>query len=596
MAGSTWDEREALILDAVNRASEDGTDPNPAARGAVAGVDDRVYGETVAALMDAGHLAGICQRNAGGEVSVLFIERLTHRGLEAVGRWRSDLATVEGADSGTSDRPGDARRVFLVQGRNQGAADAVSDLLASAGLLVIGWEEAVRAAGGGSPYTLDIVRAGMQLARAVVVLFTPDDIACLDPRLVRTSSADEEDTVLVGRARQNVVLEAGMALAFDDTRTVLVEIGRVAGLSDLAGKHVVRLDGTPPRRKALLQRLRDMGCDVNMDGERWMFSGDFSAAVFPFAAFELVASTAATKETTPERAAGSPVLARVSALDTFHPTGRSTPAGRTVDLHLRCGVVLPSAVGGPAVAEEVLSRTTGEHRETELADLLDASELTNWLRQQQQPFHLGDIPGWHPTGYNAGDISELAVEPYDDGGALGPVAAVCSVTTGWMTEAGSARLRPGIRVIADVMLRVLEYDEQRRPSPTRHATTPPPAPAALSLQELLDVLAATMSVADTASAGFMHLLEGDAPADGLLVCWLSTPGSSLDRVVDLTDFRAIPNAGSGTEGRIRKELPLAPDAVSLVPPNARRDAAKELLSDILERAGRRGYTEHLRSL
>lgn len=72
------------------------------------------------------------------------------------------------------------------------------------------------------------------MAQAVVVLFTPDDKARLDPRLLQSyDGADERE--FTGRARQNVLLEAGMALGIAQERTVMVRFGRPRRISDIEG-------------------------------------------------------------------------------------------------------------------------------------------------------------------------------------------------------------------------------------------------------------------------------------------------------------------------------------------------------------------------
>jgi hypothetical protein len=58
-------------------------------------------------------------------------------------------------------------------------------------------------------------------------------------------------------------------------KTVLVEVGELRSASDLAGRHVVRLDDTPEKRQELAQRLEDAGCPVNRSGTDWLRAGGF---------------------------------------------------------------------------------------------------------------------------------------------------------------------------------------------------------------------------------------------------------------------------------------------------------------------------------
>jgi hypothetical protein len=82
--------------------------------------------------------------------------------------------------------------------------------------------------------------------------------------------------VLADQARPNVLFEAGMAMGWNDSRTVLVELGRIRGLSDLAGRHVLRMTETSEKRHELVQRLRTAGLDVDSSGTGWMSAGDFT--------------------------------------------------------------------------------------------------------------------------------------------------------------------------------------------------------------------------------------------------------------------------------------------------------------------------------
>ncbi|MBL8223562.1 MAG: nucleotide-binding protein, partial [Bryobacterales bacterium] len=75
--------------------------------------------------------------------------------------------------------------------------------------------------------------------------------------------------------RPNVILEAGMALATDEARTILVSTGALRGMSDLDGRHVVRLNNSAERRNDLAQRLKIAGCDPDTNGTDWLSVGNF---------------------------------------------------------------------------------------------------------------------------------------------------------------------------------------------------------------------------------------------------------------------------------------------------------------------------------
>jgi len=169
------------------------------------------------------------------------------------------------------------RRVFLVHGRDLKAKSAVADLLRAFDLQVISWDEAAAQTGMGTPYTGDVVIAGMRDADAVVVLFTPDDLGCTSPKFVQPGDAGEERDPMP-QARLNVVFEAGMAMALNREATVLLEVGRVRPMSDTAGLNVVRLtSATIPERLQLGNRLKTAGLAVDVTGDTaWATAGDFT--------------------------------------------------------------------------------------------------------------------------------------------------------------------------------------------------------------------------------------------------------------------------------------------------------------------------------
>ena len=174
--------------------------------------------------------------------------------------------------------PTDAREVFVVHGRNGKARQAIFDFLRSIGLHPLEWSEAVQSTGRTSPYIGDILNSAFSKAHAVVVLMTPDDDALLREPL-RGDSDPPHETELSGQARPNVLFEAGMAMGRNEDRTILVELGTLRPFSDIAGRHVIRLDNTTQRRQELAQRLRSAGCPVNLDGTDWHTAGDFEAAL-----------------------------------------------------------------------------------------------------------------------------------------------------------------------------------------------------------------------------------------------------------------------------------------------------------------------------
>ena len=187
-------------------------------------------------------------------------------------------AEVASSPASVQRPPADARQVFVVHGRNEAARDAMFQFLRAVGLDPLEWSEARRRTGEGSPYIGDILNVAFRDAHAVVVLFTPDDEA----RLREPLHSDDEppyEVVLMGQARPNVLFEAGMAMGRDPNHTILVELGRLRPFSDIAGRHVLRLDNSSERRHELAQRPESAGCPVKITGTDWYSAGDFQDAL-----------------------------------------------------------------------------------------------------------------------------------------------------------------------------------------------------------------------------------------------------------------------------------------------------------------------------
>ena len=171
----------------------------------------------------------------------------------------------------------DRTAVFVVFGRNLAARDAMYEFLRAIGLRPIGFN-APNLTGKPSPYIGEILDAAFARAQAILVLMTPDDEGLLRRHFQRPNDPGYEKK-LTPQARLNVVFEAGMAMGRDPDRTVLVELGTVRPYSDIAGRHVIRLDNTTQKRQELAQRLEAAGCRIDVSGTEWHNTGDFNPQV-----------------------------------------------------------------------------------------------------------------------------------------------------------------------------------------------------------------------------------------------------------------------------------------------------------------------------
>lgn len=188
---------------------------------------------------------------------------------EAAARFKALMPTSVNT---TNDARSECKEtVMVVYGRDEAARADMFNLLRALHLRPIEWNDAVIRTGKASPYVGEILATVFDMAQAFLVLLTPDEEVRLREGLRETP----EDAAVAFQARPNVILEAGMALATAEARTILLEIGSVRGLSDLGGRHVVRFNNTAERRNDLVQRLKIAGCVPNTDGSDWITLGNF---------------------------------------------------------------------------------------------------------------------------------------------------------------------------------------------------------------------------------------------------------------------------------------------------------------------------------
>lgn len=185
--------------------------------------------------------------------------------------------SMKHSERANTGRSRDPRSVFVVHGRNKTLRDSMFGFLRALGLSPIEWETARSATKEPNPYIGDVVDTGFELAHAFVVILSGDDLASLHPSLAATDDSDDE-TEPLPQPRPNVLIEAGMALGMHRDRTILVQIGDLRGASDIAGRYIIRFDGSPSSRHQLLNRLREVGCTIHENlGTDWLKVGEFDA-------------------------------------------------------------------------------------------------------------------------------------------------------------------------------------------------------------------------------------------------------------------------------------------------------------------------------
>lgn len=156
---------------------------------------------------------------------------------------------------------GDGRSIFIVHGRNMAARDELAKFLRHLDAKPISWTDAAGFTKKASPTTMDIINAGMANAQAIVVLFTPDDEAKLKSGFIHDHDGIHEKQV-TGQARQNVILEAGMALGVAPERTILVRLGQTRSISDIEGINWIDLGDSWENRNRLRMALSNANVTI----------------------------------------------------------------------------------------------------------------------------------------------------------------------------------------------------------------------------------------------------------------------------------------------------------------------------------------------
>lgn len=160
------------------------------------------------------------------------------------------------------------RNVFVVYGRDEQARRLIFDFLRSLDLCPREWESMVVDGRSTLPYLGAVIRRGLTRAQAVVVLLTADDEVRLHPDLRRPTDREEETSAGM-QARPNVLIELGMALGLHPDKTIVIEIGNLRPIADIAGMNTIRLGDSDEALGKVVARLKVAGCPVDDSGADW---------------------------------------------------------------------------------------------------------------------------------------------------------------------------------------------------------------------------------------------------------------------------------------------------------------------------------------
>ena len=166
--------------------------------------------------------------------------------------------------------------IFVVHGRDIQLNTDMFAFLRAIGLNPLEWSQAIRGAKGANPHIDDVIYDAMEKVQGVLVMFSPDEVARLKTEFCSALDKKKGLHKLDGQARPNVIFEAGLALGAHSKKTLLVQVGDVRDISDIAGKHLVHLSNSAPSRKELAQRLKTkLKFRVDTTGTDWLTIGNF---------------------------------------------------------------------------------------------------------------------------------------------------------------------------------------------------------------------------------------------------------------------------------------------------------------------------------
>lgn len=282
---------------------------------------------------------------------------------------------------------------------------------------------------------------------------------------------------------------------------------------------------------------------------------------------------------------------------TLHPLSNRSPIGaiggggpHNADLVIRVGVLLPVAAGAPLQHDPPVSRLLGQDRENALVELFEAAPITSWLRAQRQTFNATRVDPWTVTDARGSESTTLTADLVHSS-AFHPIRARAFVNTGQ----GQHRQTPSLLTELDLSFALLQCDESRVPTETRYESTPPPAPAALSIGELVGALEATLGLLETARKARPMLIPPGTDHAAISV-WIQSR-NGLDRVINVSH---LPVVGSYSIGEVPlqtyQQLGPAPVGHPSTEPITARDFATVCVDRVLAALNRRGYETELAQL
>jgi len=249
---------------------------------------------------------------------------------------------------------------------------------------------------------------------------------------------------------------------------------------------------------------------------------------------------------------------------------------RDPDVTMRAIVALP-AVSARDYGAELATAVRGEAREAWLIDLLNAAELTTWLKNPWEPRPWSAEPTWQVRGSGFADLTELVFAPSLDSTQLPPFLARCAVLTGWRPTASGGK-KKALRFLVELQVD-LGASASRLADPGVE-----PEVEKLSLDEIAQDFVRLLSALDLSAAVTDYLLPEADLSNGYFGLWLTVRGVMMEQVIDLAGIARVAGAVSRADavaiGSWRR-----PDGPVGESPGA---VVAKMLDELLEGAGFRG--------
>ncbi len=174
-------------------------------------------------------------------------------------------------------KPTKDNSMFVVHGRDVNLNRDMYAFLSSIGIVPMEWDQAIKAAkGGANPIVGDVISQAMARVQGVMVLFSPDEEAKMKAKFASEKEKRKNLHLKGYQPRPNVIFEAGLALGAHSDKTILVQVGDVREISDIAGKHMVHLSNSTSDRRRLADRLASkLKFKIDLTGSVWEEIGDF---------------------------------------------------------------------------------------------------------------------------------------------------------------------------------------------------------------------------------------------------------------------------------------------------------------------------------